>query len=113
MSNISFCDSCYPTSFPDCENLSFDLGLDALTAYVVTIINSKDQHYNQDVSTDAFGVFELDITGFPEGFFNPFSGFFTLTIVDENGLPVTLTVAYSQYDCVSFDIYSNTDANAK
>lgn len=113
MSNITFCDSCYPTSFPDCENLSLDLGLAVLTAYVVTITNSKNQYYTQDVSTDAFGVFEIDITGFPEGFFNPFSGFFTLTMVDENGVAVELTVGYSQYDCVSFDIYSNTDANAK
>ncbi len=112
MSNpISFCDSCYPTSFPECENLTFVAGLTPSTNYTAIVTNHFGQKYTQDVTTDTGGAFELDYTLFPEGFFNPYSGFFTLEVQTVAGIPATMTIMYSTYDCVSFDIYQLNDAN--
>ena len=112
MSNpITFCDECFPASYPECEDITFVVGLTPSTNYTAIITNHFGQKYEQDVTTDTGGAFTLDISTFPEGFFNPYSGFFTLTVLDVNGLPVQLTITYGIYDCISFDIYTLTDAN--
>lgn len=111
MSNpISFCDSCYPASYAECEDIVFVVGLGDTQNYQAIITNSFGQKYTQDVTTDTGGAFSLDISLFPDGFFNPFAGFFTLT-VEAGGVIQDLTIMYNTYECVSFDIYSLTDAN--
>lgn len=111
MSNpISFCDECFTASYPECDDITFVVGLTPSTGYTATITNHFDQEYFQDVTTDTGGAFSLDITKFPEGFFNPFSGFFTLT-VQKNGVAKQLSIQYSFYDCITFDIFTSTDAN--
>lgn len=112
MSNpIGFCDECYPASYPECENLNFGVGLAATTQYKAVVTNHFNQKYTQDVTTDGSGSFVLDITTFPDGFFNPYSGFFVLTVTDANNYVQTMSIEYGGYDCVSFDIYSLNDAN--
>lgn len=112
MSNpISFCDECYPTSYPECEDIVFVVGLSASTAYEAIIENAFGQKYYQGVTTDTGGAFTLDITTFPEGFFNPYSGIFVLTVKNALGVLQTMTILYNQYSCVSFDIFSWNNAN--
>lgn len=111
MSNpISFCDSCYPASFAECDDLVFVVGLTPSTDYQAIVTNHLDQKYWQDITTDTGGAFTLNYSLFPEGFFNPYSGFFTLQ-VELAGVVQDLTIQYNTYECVSFDIYSLNDAN--
>lgn len=112
MSNqITFCDPCYPTSFPECEDLTFVVGLAHSTNYTAIITNHFGQKYEQSVITDTGGAFTVDYTKFPEGFFNPYSGFFTMEVVNSIGTVQQLLIRYGGYSCVSFDIYSLSDAN--
>lgn len=105
---ITFCDGCYMTSFEECEDLTFPVGLTPTTNYKARITNSKDQVYQQSVTADSGGAIEIDISTFPEGFFNPYQGFYTLEVLDSGGTIQALTIMYSDYTCVSFDIYSLT-----
>lgn len=112
MSNpISYCDECYPTSYPECEDIIFVVGLTASTAYEAIIENAFGEKYYQTVTTDTGGAFTLDIVPFGEGFFSPHSGNYVLTVKNALGVLQTMTILYSTYDCVSFDIYTWTDAN--
>lgn len=108
---ISFCDECYPASYKECEDLTFPVGLTPSTNYISILTNHKGQRYNQNVTSDTGGAITIDISKFPEGFFNPYQGFYTLEVTDTAGTTQTLTIAYSAYECVSFDIYSSNDAN--
>lgn len=112
MSNpISFCQECYSASYPECEDLNMGVGLAASTAYKALVTNHFGQKYTQDVTSDGSGSIVINVDTFPTGFFNPYSGSYKLEVTDSQGYIQNMTIAYGGYSCVSFDIYSITDAN--
>lgn len=108
---IAFCDECYQASYEWCEDITFVVGLTPSTNYGAVITNHFGQKYTQDVTTDTGGAFTLDADDFPEGFFNPYSGFYTLQVTDANNVLQNLVIAYSEYDCITFEIYEANTAN--
>lgn len=85
--------------------MTFPVGLTPSEDYKAIISNHFNQKYSIDVTADSGGAITIPYDDFPEGFFNPYQGFYVLEVTDTVGMAVTLTIAYSGYDCVSFDIY--------
>lgn len=105
------CNKCLPYSFPWCENLDFVTGLTPHHAYNAIITAPNGIKYIQSVTSDNGGNLEIDISKFPDELFNPYAGMFTLEVETTNGHAVTLVNGYTDYSCVSFDIYKLEDAN--
>lgn len=87
------------------------LGLDASTDFKAVITNHFGQKYTQDVTSDINGTITVDITYFPDGFFNPNAGIYTLEVTDPGGAIQTMVIGYTDYLCLSFDIYELQSAN--
>jgi hypothetical protein len=108
---LTFCDGCYAASYADCEDLTFPVGLTPSTAYKVIIENHFGQKYSQTVTSDTGGAITVDIDQFPTAFFSPYGGFYTLEV---RNIPLnvvqTLVIGYSDYQCISFDIYDSNTA---
>lgn len=109
---ITFCDTCFIQSVVWCDDaFSFTAGLTPATTYKAVITNYLNQDYYQDVLTDGGGDFEIDPDGFPDGFFNPYSGIYTLVVKNVSGVQQDITISGSIYPCISFDVISETEAN--
>lgn len=89
--------------------MTFPVGLTPSEDYKAIISNHFNQKYSVDVTADSGGAITIPYLDFPEGFFNPYAGFYTLEVTDTVGTAQTLTVMYTGYDCVSFDIYQFTE----
>jgi hypothetical protein len=105
------CDACLVLSFPWCEDILFVVGVTPSTQYHAIVTAPNGIKYTQTVTSDTGGAIELDIDGFPEELFNPYAGIFTLEMETTAGDEVTMVNGYTDYTCVSFDIYKLTDAN--
>lgn len=89
--------------------MTFPVGLTPSENYKAVISNHFNQKYSIDVTADSGGAITVPYASFPEGFFNPYAGFYVLEVTDMENLPQTLIVGYTSYDCVSFDIYQFTE----
>lgn len=110
-SAFAFCDSCYVTSIAWCTDPHFITGLQHAHPYRVYIENHFGQVYYQNVTTDSDGNFTLDISLFPDEFFNPSSGNFILTVKTLQGDDTDIVYGYQGYPCIVFDVYQETATN--
>ena len=110
-SALSFCDSCLQAEAAWCENIAFATGLTANTHYIVEITNHFGQVYTQTVITSSNGNITVDISKFPDQFFNPYSGIYTLVVKTMANVEVDIINGYEPWPCISFDIYEKNDAN--
>ena len=108
MSALQTCDTCYELTFPDCQDMVFDLGLTPASEYYVIITDKFGNEYYDQLTVDASGSLIIDPLLYVQGsLFTPFSGSFTLTI--KEGLVysdlIEFTIDSISYNCVIFSIY--------
>ena len=108
---LSFCDSCLQTSVEWCEDIWFATGLTAATSYEVRVTNHLSQVYSQNVISDSDGNITIDISKFPEQFFNPYGGIYTLEVYNTSGVLQDIINAYEPWPCIAFDVYELNAAN--
>lgn len=102
---VTGCDACFPTDLIACYgSYAIDIGLDADTTYNLIFTDKHGNKYSYAVTTGSDGSFTIVPTNFPEGFFTPEFGIVTAVILDANNVPVTFTIGYSIYDCLSFNV---------
>lgn len=97
------CETCHLVyHLPACPvELLVKPGLDADTEYTVKIVSALGNSYSQTVTTDAYGVFALDLETLPEALFTEHSGLFVMTIT-KDGVAQELTFDSETYPCVQF-----------
>lgn len=104
------CDACYPYNLISCYgNYTIDLDLQASTDYQLIFTDLHGKKYRQEITTDVNGAFTISVAGFPEGFFTPEFSPITVTILNANNVPITFTIGYAIYECLSLSVEYMTD----
>jgi hypothetical protein len=104
------CTRCY-SDYISCgnETLTVVSALEANAAYIWVITTSQGAKYSGAVTTDANGMFDIDVTTLPEGLLNPYAGNFVLTVVAADAYQCN-TEAWNDlegcdsYTCIEFDV---------
>lgn len=105
---VEVCNDCKELNIANCDEL-FDLsGLNSETSYklVFTDNQSNVQYTYYDSSNDE-GIITIDTTNFPNGVFNPYSNY-TVSIFDNSGNPMVLSLDAVEYDCYRLTFTPNT-----
>lgn len=95
------CLTCYDKEIEFCDS-TFDVeGLEADTEYTIKITdNVSSKTYDYVGTSDQYGIITITTANYPTGVFTPYNSPLTLTILDANGDPVTLTYGYVNYSCI-------------
>jgi hypothetical protein len=96
---VEVCNDCKDVNIANCDEL-FDLsGLNAESPYkLVFTDNQSNVQYTYFDSTNEEGIITIDTTNFPDGVFNPYSTY-TVSIYDNAGNPMVLSMDAVEYDC--------------
>lgn len=105
---VEVCNDCRDVNIANCDEL-FDLsGLNAETGYkLVFTDNQSNVQYTYFDSTNEEGIITIDTTNFPDGVFNPYSTY-TVSIYDNAGNPMVLSMDAVEYDCYRLTFTPNT-----
>jgi hypothetical protein len=105
---VEVCNDCKDVNIANCDEL-FDLsGLNAETGYkLVFTDNQSNVQYTYFDSTNEEGIITIDTTNFPDGVFNPYSTY-TVSIYDNAGNPMVLSMDAVEYDCYRLTFTPNT-----
>jgi hypothetical protein len=76
--------------------------------YFITITDKFGKVYSQ-TCTCLDGELPVDLTGFPEGLFTPYSGIFLLEVKDEDSQIVSPEICGSEYESVSISFQQYDD----
>ena len=111
MQECAECVECYCTSFVSCYGyFNLEVGLTPDTDCFVWIKSNHDKYYVIEATTDADGNLSIPIADFPEGLFHEHAGKFILTIstLENENTNEEMTIAYEEYTCIVFDVFSKT-----
>lgn len=99
------CDECKELS-QLLSNLVIAAGLAASTAYYIWVVDKFGNIYRDQYITNGAGSFTLLNSNYPDGFFNPYAGAFTLiTTMDQAGtVIVPMVFSAVDYNCVKLTI---------
>lgn len=89
------------------DGIIVNAGLAPATEYTWLVIDKFGKRYSGQVTTDAEGAFELEMTQFPAGLFTQYSGAFALSVFEDPAfcVPVKMRLA-RYYDEATFHIES-------
>lgn len=105
---IEICNDCYDLNIDNCEDAFSLTGLNATTNYkLVFTDNQSNVNYTYYAQSDGQGLINIDATYFPDGVFNPYSSY-TVSIFDNNGNPMVLSLGAVEYDCYRLTFTPNT-----
>lgn len=105
---IEICNDCYELNIDNCEDAFSLTGLNATTNYkLVFTDNQSNVNYTYYAQSDGQGLINIDATYFPDGVFNPYSSY-TVSIFDNNGNPMVLSLGAVEYDCYRLTFTPNT-----
>lgn len=95
---------------PDCISpITIRADLTPVTTYAYKVIGDSLANYWNSVTTDADGFFNIDISLFPDGYFNRFSGLYILSVYD----PVTKApVQIHGYDQIAMRFVKSNETEA-
>lgn len=106
--SIEVCNDCYELNIDNCEDAFNLTGLNATTNYkLVFTDNQSNVNYTYYAQSDGQGLINIDATYFPDGVFNPYSSY-TVSIFDNNGNPMVLSLNAVEYDCYRLTFTPNT-----
>lgn len=106
--SIEVCNDCYELNIDNCEDAFSLTGLNATTNYkLVFTDNQSNVNYTYYAQSDGQGLINIDATYFPDGVFNPYSSY-TVSIFDNNGNPMVLSLDAVEYDCYRLTFTPNT-----
>lgn len=99
------CPSCYQDYISNCPvSLSINAGLTLDTEYVAWLVDKFGMNYEIDFTADGDGIGVLDLSTLPDGLFTPYSGFFTLKVLDDSAVIQDLTINGTTYNCIEFEV---------
>lgn len=75
-------------------------GIAEIAEYTLVITSHQGSKYTLDVGSDVFGDITVPVTDFPDGFFNPYAGVFTLQLTA--GCDVVMFC--DEYSCYEFEV---------
>lgn len=105
---VEVCNDCYELNIDNCEDAFSLTGLNATTNYkLVFTDNQSNVNYTYYAQSDGQGLINIDATYFPDGVFNPYSSY-TVSIFDNNGNPMVLSLGAVEYDCYRLTFTPNT-----
>jgi hypothetical protein len=104
------CEPCY-SDYISCGNETLLVAgtLPADSDYIWILTAPNGAKYSDEVTTDANGNFEIDVSTLPEGLLNPYAGLFTLEVVANdayqcNEITWNDSAYCDSYTCISFDV---------
>lgn len=102
---MEVCDECKEIEICSCENFCIapDGGLTAGEDYILTLTDKFGKKYTQEITVNVYGTLCVDITGFPDAFFNPYAGRLTVTLALASDPDTDIQVVYGSlnYTCIS------------
>ena len=105
---VEVCNDCKELNIPNCNEFFELTGLNPETGYkLVFTDNQSNVEYTYYSSTTEQGVITIDTTNFPDGLFNPYSSY-TVSIFDNSGNPMVLSLDAVEYDCYRLTFTPNT-----
>lgn len=104
------CDECYEVSRSD-SSLNFIYGLTPSTQYYLWVIDKFRNVYKNLFTSGVDGSFDIDLTDYPDGMFNPYAGDFEVFISSDvaGDTVIPLTVYATPYNCLILTISSATE----
>ncbi len=112
---VTACDACYAYSLPACppsdENITLKAGLGNTQSRVWYVEDKFGKVTTGTATTNASGDLNIPMSEFPEGYFNEFSGQFTIWVkaTATSATALDLTFGGTAYDCVRVN-FIPTDA---
>lgn len=99
---MDVCDECKVIEICSCEDFCIapDGGITAGEDYVITITDKFGIKNTQEITATVYGTLCVDITGFPDAFFNPYAGTLIVTITLA-GEAVQVVYGSLNYTCIS------------
>lgn len=105
---VEVCNDCKELNIANCNEFFELTGLNPETGYkLVFTDNQSNVQYTYYDSTTEQGVITIDTTNFPDGVFNPYSSY-TVSIFDNSGNPMVLSLDAVEYDCYRLTFTPNT-----
>lgn len=105
---VEVCNDCKELNIANCNQFFELTGLNPETGYkLVFTDNQSNVEYTYYYSTSEQGVITIDTTYFPDGVFNPYSSY-TVSIFDNSGNPMVLSLDAVEYDCYRLTFTPNT-----
>ena len=105
---VEVCNDCKELNIPNCNEFFELTGLNPETGYkLVFTDNQSNVEYTYYSSTTEQGVITIDTTNFFDGVFNPYSSY-TVSIFDNSGNPMVLSLDAVEYDCYRLTFTPNT-----
>lgn len=105
---VEVCNDCKELNIANCNEFFELTGLNPETGYkLVFTDNQSNVEYTYYSSTTEQGVITIDTTNFPDGLFNPYSSY-TVSIFDNSGNPMVLSLDAVEYDCYRLTFTPNT-----
>jgi len=105
---VEVCNDCKDVNIANCNQFFELTGLNPETGYkLVFTDNQSNVEYTYYYSTSEQGVITIDTTYFPDGVFNPYSSY-TVSIFDNSGNPMVLSLDAVEYDCYRLTFTPNT-----
>ena len=102
---MEICDECYDVVICSCENfcLAPDGGITAGEDYILTLIDKFGDEYTQEITATAYATLCVDVSQFPDGFFNPFAGSWEITLATalDPGTDIQVVYGSISYTCIS------------
>lgn len=102
------CEFCKEITICSCANfcLAPDGGITAGVDYILTLVDKFGIKYTQEITASVYGTLCVDITGFPDGFFNPYIGSLLVTIQLASAPEDDIQVVYGSlnYECISLKV---------
>lgn len=105
----TLCEDCQDVSIAYCDgNPEFEIPIEDGTYTVVVEDHNTENFYSQTIIASN-GILEWDMTN-TANVFTPFS-LYTITLVDENGNPVSWSQGTVEYNCLRVSFKYSTDTN--
>ncbi len=96
------CSVCLQVELKACaDSYTIDLGFNNDTAYKVRIEAIDGNVYEQDITTDEFGILTFEAVDYPSGLFNQYAGTFIVKIYDVDNDCIAETYCNNENACIA------------
>ncbi len=106
------CETCYQFKLPSCNGkLYIKTGIASFEDYFWKITDKFGTTYSGE-NIAAYGgaddlAIDIEAAPFPKGMFQPFSGAYTVEIIDVYDQIQTMTFGGKQYNCISLEFFEH------
>lgn len=104
------CDYCFTLEVAYSELMNVQAGLTPAAVYYLFVTDKFGNQWSDQFTVNGDGSFDIDLTNYPAGMFNPFNGWFDLFVSEDSAGEVLVPMTFvSEYNCLKLSTYCADD----